>query len=196
MSKGEITELLQQWSGGNPEARDLLVPLVYEELRQMAGNFLRFERAENTLQPTALVHELYLKMVDQDRTSWEDRSHFFSVAAKLMRRILVDHARKHLAGKRGAGMAHVPLEDALDHPAPSDRAVLAVDRALTRFAEFDPERSHIVELRYFGGLDLAEIADLLRVSRTTVKRHWSVARMWLHRELDTELRGLGTLEAD
>ncbi|MCW5965639.1 MAG: sigma-70 family RNA polymerase sigma factor [Bryobacterales bacterium] len=194
MQKGDVTELLQQWSGGDPDAFERLMPLVYEELRRMADQFLRHERVDHTLQPTALVHELYLKMVDQERAQWQDRVHFFSVAAKMMRRILVDHARKHITGKRGSGARHLPIEDALDKPAESSRTILAVDAALTRFAEFDPERSKIVELRYFGGLDLEEIAGLLQVSRSTVKRHWTVARMWLHRELEADLHGHKSLE--
>ncbi len=195
-SKGEVTELLRQWSGGNSAAFEKLLPLVYDELHRMAGGFFRHERGSHTLQPTALVHELYLRMVDQDRSRWEDRKHFFSVAAKMMRRILVDHARKRLAGKRGSGLARLPIDDALDHPAPESNLMLEIDAALTRFAEIDPERSQIVELRYFGGMDLAEIADLLRVSRTTVKRHWTVARMWLHRELKDMEHGPGTMERD
>lgn len=195
MANRDITDLLRQWSGGSPEAFDRLVPLVYDELRHMAGGFLQGEREGHLLQPTALVHELYLRMVDQDRAQWEDRSHFFAVAAKMMRRLLVDHARKRLAGKRGNGAEHVPIEEALDHPEQAPSAVLAVDEALTRFAAFDPERSRIVELRYFGGLDLAEIAGLLQVSRTTVKRHWTVARMWLHRELEDH-RESGAVERD
>jgi len=196
MGKSEITNLLQQWSGGSPEAFDRLVPLVYDELRHMAGGFLRGEREGHLLQPTALVHELYLRMVDQDRAQWQDRSHFFAVAAKMMRRILVDHARKRIAGKRGGGAEHIPIEEALDHPAQSSRTILAIDEALTRFAAFDPERSRIVELRYFAGLDLEEIAELLQVSRTTVKRHWAVARMWLHRELEADLNGPGAVAGD
>jgi RNA polymerase sigma-70 factor (ECF subfamily) len=196
MGKSDITDLLQQWSGGSSEAFDLLLPLVYDELRHMAGSFLFGEREGHLLQPTALVHELYMRMVDQSRAQWEDRTHFFAVAAKMMRRILVDHARKQMAGKRGGGAAHIPIEDALDHPAQSSSTIVAVDEALTRFAALDPERSRIVELRYFGGLDLEEIAELLQVSRTTVKRHWTVARMWLHRELEGDLNGSGALERD
>jgi len=196
MGKSEITNLLRQWSGGSPEAFEQLVPLVYDELRHIAGGFLKGEREGHLLQPTALVHELYLRMVDQDRAQWQDRSHFFAVAAKMMRRLLVDHARKRVTGKRGSGAEHVPIEEALDHPEQSSASIIAVDEALTRFAALDPERSKIVELRYFGGLDLAEIAELLQVSRTTVKRHWSVARMWLHRELEAEYHGLGAVERD
>lgn len=196
MEKGHVTELLQRWAGGDPQAFERLLPLVYDELRRMAESFLRHERNDHTLQPTALVHELYLRMVDQDRANWQDRAHFFSVAAKMMRRILVDHARKQTTGKRGARAVHLPIEEALDHAERSNRTLLAVDAALTRFAEFDPERSRIVELRYFGGLDLEEIANLMQVSRTTVKRHWSVARMWLHRELEAEFHGQQSLEGD
>lgn len=196
MSKGDITQLLQQWSSGDPEALELLLPIVYDELRRIADGFLRFEPDGHTLQSTALVHELYLKMVDQERAQWQDRVHFFSVAAKMMRRILVDHARKRVAGKRGSGASHLPIDEALDRPVESSQTLLAVDEVLTRFAELDPERSQIVEMRYFGGMNLEEIADVLQVSRTTVKRHWTVARMWLHRELGTEHHGRGPLEAD
>ena len=196
MEKGHVTALLQRWASGDAEAFGRLMPLVYEELRGMADSFLRHERNDHTLQPTALVHELYLRMVDQDRANWQDRAHFFSVAAKMMRRILVDHARKQTTGKRGARAVHLPIEDALDQAERSNRTLLAVDAALTRFAEFDPERSRIVEMRYFGGLDLEEIATLMQVSRTTVKRHWSVARMWLHRELEAEFHGQQSLEGD
>lgn len=191
-----MTALLQRWASGDADAFGRLMPLVYDELRRMADNFLHHERNDHTLQPTALVHELYLRMVDQDRANWQDRAHFFSVAAKMMRRILVDHARKQTAGKRGARAVHLPIEEALDHAERSSRTLLAVDAALTRFAEFDPERSRIVELRYFGGLDLEEIATLMQVSRTTVKRHWLVARMWLHRELEAEFHGQQSLEGD
>ncbi len=195
-SSGDVTALLREWSGGDPAAFERLFPLIYDELHRMAGAFLHHERVSHTLQPTALVHELYLRMVDQDRATWQHRAHFFSVSAKMMRRILVDHARKRIAEKRGAGAVLLPIEDALDHPAPSSNLLVAVDAALTKFGEIDPERCRIVELRYFGGLDLAEIADLLRVSRTTVKRHWSVARMWLHRELEEHHDGRGTMAGD
>jgi RNA polymerase sigma factor (TIGR02999 family) len=196
MERGHVTALLQRWAGGDESAFERLMPLVYDELRRMADSFLRHERNDHTLQPTALVHELYLRMVDQDRANWQDRAHFFSVAAKMMRRILVDHARKQSTGKRGARAVHLPIEEALDQAERSNRTLLAVDAALTRFAEFDPERSRIVEMRYFGGLDLEEIARLMQVSRTTVKRHWSVARMWLHRELEAEFHGQQSLEGD
>ncbi len=196
MPSNDVTELLRQWSIGDQDAYQRLLPIVYDELRRMAGGFLRHEREGHTLQPTALVHELYMRMVDQSRSDWHDRAHFFSVAAKMMRRILVDHARKRITDKRGSGAEHLPLDEALDTPANLDNALLAVDAALTRFAEIDPDRSRIVEMRYFGGMDLAEIADILQVSRTTVKRHWTVARMWLHRELENNPDGRRTLEAN
>jgi RNA polymerase sigma factor (TIGR02999 family) len=196
MTNHDVTGLLQHWSGGDQQAFERLVPIVYDELRRLADGSLRRESTDHTLQPTALVHELYLKLVDQKRAQWRDREQFFGVAAKMMRRILVDHARQRLAGKRGAGAVHVPVEEALDQPAESSRTVLAVDEALTRFAGIDPERSRIVEMRYFGGLDLEEIADLMQVSRTTVKRHWSVARMWLHRELERDIHGCASLEGN
>lgn len=192
----DITGLLQQWSEGDQQAFDQLVPIVYGKLRQMAEGFFRREGAQVTLQPTALVHELYLRLVDQNRAQWRDREQFFGIAAKMMRRILVDQARQRSAGKRGAGALHLPIEEALDKPSGEGRAVLAIDEALARFAEIDPERARVVELRYFGGLDLDEIAAVMQVSRTTVKRHWSVARMWLHRELALEINGSGALEAD
>lgn len=183
MKHDDITGLLHAWSDGDQEAFDKLVPVIYDELRRLAHNVVRREGGDRSGHQTTLVHELYLKLVDQDRAQWRDREHFFGIAVKMMRRLMIDDARQRLAAKRGAGAVHMPLEDALDTPGGPDGNVLAVDQALTRFAEIDPERSRIVELRYFGGLDLDEIADLLQVSRTTVKRHWTVARMWLHREL-------------
>jgi len=193
LQKAEVTALLHRWSAGEQAALDRLVPIVYSELRRLAEAYLRLEAGRHLLQPTALVHELYLKLVDQERAQWRDREQFFGIAAKMMRRILVDHARKALAGKRGARAEHLTIDEALELPAPN-RSLLAVDEALTRFADIDPERARIVELRYFGGLELQEIADLLEVSRTTVKRHWTVARMWLHRELEDQFRGPRTLE--
>jgi RNA polymerase sigma-70 factor, ECF subfamily len=185
MASNDVTELLRQWSIGDQDAYQRLLPIVYDELRRMAGGFLRHEREGHTLQPTALVHELYMRMVDQSRSDWHGRAHFFSVAAKMMRRILVDHARKRITDKRGSGAEHLSLDEALDTPVYPDSALLAVDEALTRFAEIDPERSRIVEMRYFGGMDLAEIADILQV-----------ARMWLHRELENKPDGRRTLEAN
>jgi RNA polymerase sigma factor (TIGR02999 family) len=180
----DVTGLLHLWSQGDEQAFERLVPLVYDELRRLAGTVLRQEGPRAAVQRTALVHELYLKMVAQDRAQWRDREQFFGIAVKMMRRLIVDDARQRLAAKRGAGAVHLPVEEqAIDQPSGAIETTLAVDTALTRFAQLDPERSRIVELRYFGGMDLAEIAELLGVSRTTVKRQWTVARMWLHREL-------------
>ena len=192
----KVTQILAQMGAGDPTAAEQLLPLVYAELRSLAAARLDREPSGQTLQPTALVHELYLRLVDQKRAQWRDREQFFGIAAKMMRRILVDRARQRSAGKRGAGALHLPIEEALDRPSGEGRAVLAIDEALARFGEIDPERARVVELRYFGGLDLDEIAAVMQVSRTTVKRHWSVARMWLHRELASEINGSGALEAD
>jgi RNA polymerase sigma-70 factor, ECF subfamily len=192
----DVTGLLRHWSNGDQAAFERLVPIIYDELRRIADGLLRREGHGQALQPTALVHELYLKLVDQKRAQWRDREQFFGIASKMMRRILVDQARQRLADKRGGGAVHLPVDEALDQPAQTSRTVLAVDEALTRFAILDPERSRIVEMRYFGGLELEEIAELLQVSRTTVKRHWSVARMWLHRELEEDIDGRAALERD
>lgn len=183
MKPDDVTGLLQQWAAGDSQALDRLIPLVYADLRRVADAYLRHETDGQTLQPTALVHELYLKLVGQDRMEWRNREQFFATAAFLMRRLLVDKARRRLTDKRGGGAARLSIEEALDHPLQTDRTTVAVDEALRRFAELDPERARIVEMRYFGGLELEEIAEALQVSRTTVKRHWAVARMWLHREL-------------
>lgn len=196
MSNEDVTGLLRHWSEGDQAAFERLVPIIYDELRRIADGLLRREGNGNALQPTALVHELYLKLVDQKRAQWRDREQFFGIASKMMRRILVDQARQRLADKRGGGAVHLPVDEALDHPAESSRTLLAVDEALSRFAQIDPERSRIVEMRYFGGLELEEIAELMHVSRTTVKRHWSVARMWLHRELQGEVHGRTAMEGD
>lgn len=188
----DITGLLRQWSDGDSSAFDMLMPLVYDHLRRIAHGLARLESngggAGGLMQGTALVHELYLKLVDQNRAQWRDREQFFGIAIRIMRRIIVDEARLRVASKRGAGAVHVPVNEALDAPFVSSRTAIAVDEALTRFAEVDPLRGRIVEMRYFGGMDLDEIADLLEVSRTTVKRHWTVARMWLHRELAADHR--------
>ncbi|MFN0103365.1 MAG: ECF-type sigma factor [Bryobacteraceae bacterium] len=187
MTQHEITGLLQRWSQGDTEAFEKLIPLVYDELRRLAANVVRREGEGRAMQRTALVHELYLKLVDQDRAQWRDREQFFGIAVKMMRRLMIDDARLRIASKRGAGAVHVPITEALDKSVDASRTLLAVDEALTRFSEIDPLRSRVVEMRYFGGMDLEEIAGLMQVSRTTVKRHWSVARMWLHRELGSVL---------
>ncbi len=186
----EITQLLVKWSDGDREALDRLMPLVYDELRRLARSYLRRERGNHTLQPTALAHEAYLRLIDQNRADWRNRAHFFGIAAQMMRRILVDHARLHNAAKRGDGDYHLSLEQADRQSDQSARVVdqqaidvLALDEALGRLAAFSPQQSRIVELRHFGGLTIEETAALLSVSHATVEREWSVARAWLRREL-------------
>ena len=183
----EITALLAAWNEGNLAARDRLIPLVYDELRRRADAFLRRERSGHTLQPTALVHEVYLRLVDQRNVDWENRAHFFGVSAQVMRRILVDHARRHSASKRGAGLPSVPLDDAKGAVAPDVIPVLALDHALDRLAAMDEELARLVELRAFGGMTIEEAACVLKVSASTAKREWRTAKAWLTRELGLEL---------
>jgi RNA polymerase sigma factor (TIGR02999 family) len=179
-----VTQLLLDWSRGDRAALDRLMPLVYRELRTLAGRTLRHERSGHTLPPTALVHEAYLKLVDQRQVRWHDRAHFFAVAAQIMRRILVDYARRHGAAKRGSGEPRLPLEEA-DGAAAAAPVVdwLALDRALDRLGALDARQARIVELRFFGGLTIDETAEVLRVSPATVTNDWSLARGWLYREL-------------
>jgi RNA polymerase sigma factor (TIGR02999 family) len=180
----DVTRLLARWSRGEQKALDELLPLVYGELRRMAGRQLRAERQGHTLTPTALVHEVYLRLVGQRRTSWQNRAQFFAVAARLMRRVLVDHARARLADKRGGSAVFVSLEQAGDPPAASSVAdVLAVDESLARLAALDADQARLVELRFFAGLTVEEIAPLLGRSERTVKREWRLARAWLFHDL-------------
>ena len=179
-----VTQLLLDWGRGDQSALDKLVPIVYGELRRQAARYLRQERPGHTLQTTALVHEAYLRLVDLHRMNWQSRKQFFGVAARLMRRVLVEHARKRQAAKRGGAAAQLPLEAAEEVASgepPVD--VLALDEALGRLAELDPEKSHLVELRYFAGLGIEEAAHVLGVSPSTVKREWLTAKAWLRREL-------------
>ncbi len=178
-----VTQLLIGWANGDKEALDKLVPLVYDELRRQASRYLRNERAGHTLQTTALIHEAYLRLVDQRDVRWQNRSHFFGVAAQLMRRILVDHARTKRRAKRGGSDIRVSLTQANEIAKGEDLDVVALDEALTRLAEIDEQQSRIVELRYFSGLTVEETARVLGISPATVKRDWSMARAWLHREL-------------
>ncbi len=179
-----ITELLLTWNDGNPEALEQLMPLVYDELHRQAARFLRRERADHTLQTTALIHEAYLKLVKQPEINWESRTHFFAIAANIMRRILVDHARSKNAEKRGGEYLKVPLEE-VGEVAGKEKGVdlMALDEALTKLEKIDPRQAQIVELRYFGDLTLEETAAALKISRTTVAGDWAMARAWLHREL-------------
>jgi RNA polymerase sigma factor (TIGR02999 family) len=179
-SPAEVTELLQQWSDGRQDALDRLLPTVYSELRQLAASYLRRETREHTLQATALVHEAFLKLVDQRAVRWQNRAHFFGIAAQLMRRILVDYARARGAAKRGAGESHLSLDEALVMAAARDVDLLALDELLTRLAVVDPQQSRIVELRFFGGLTMDETAEVLQISPATVGRDWTLAKAWLH----------------
>jgi len=176
----DVTMLLNAWGDGNQEALDELMPLVYQELRKLARAYLRAERPEHTLQPTALVNEAYLRLVDQKNVNWRSRGHFFGIAAQIMRRILVDHARKRQSEKRGGGEALIPFDDAKGGPAKA-RELVALDDALTDFAAIDPRSAKIVELRQFGGLSIDETADVLDISPATVKRDWTAAKAWLRR---------------
>ena len=180
-----ITELLHQWGEGRSEALDQLLPKVYDELRRRASAYLKRERPGHTLQTTALVHEAYLKLVDQRAvTGWKDRGHFFAIASQAMRRILVDHARHRHREKRGGADETIPLEDALLAVADgADLDLVALDEALRRLAEIDPRQEKLVELRYFAGLSLDDAAVSLGVSRATAAREWQTAKAWLHREL-------------
>jgi len=185
----DVTALLLAWNEGDSAALERLMPLVYEELHRIAARHLGGERREHTLQATALVHEAYLKLVDQHRARWQNRSQFFAVAARLMRRVLVDHARAQSAEKRGAGAVCLTLTAAGDAPSALHQRnidVLALDAALDRLAELDARQARVVELRFFGGLDLDETAASLDVSPTTVKRDWKMAKAWLFRELGGE----------
>jgi RNA polymerase sigma-70 factor, ECF subfamily len=179
----EVTRLLAEWAKGNERALDELTPLVYQELRQLAASCLRKERQGHTLQPTALVHEAYLRLVDQRNPSWQSRSHFFGVAARLMRQILVDHARRRAADKRGGGQESLPLDEALDYLAEQKLDVLAVHEALTELAGLSERQSQVVELRFFGGYTVEEIAELLEVSVSTVESDFRKATAFLRRRL-------------
>src|SRR5690349_4589379 len=172
----QVTQLLANWSQGNLQARDALMPLVYDELRKLAASYLRRERSDHTLQATALVHEAYLRLVEQDNVNWQNRHHFFGAAANLMRRILVDHARAHVAEKRGSGIARVPLTEAIAMSQQQPAELLALDESLTRLAALDPQQGRIVELRVFAGLSVEETAEVLGISPATVKRDWAVAK--------------------
>jgi len=178
-----VTQLLQQWSQGREDALERLLPEIYAELRRLAASYLRGERRDHTLQPTALVHEAYIKLVDQRAVHWQNRAHFFGIAAQAMRRILVDYARTRAAAKRGAGRRPVPLDDALDVGAMPDLDLLALDEALVRLAAIDAQQGRVVELRFFGGLTMDETAEALRISPATVGREWALAKAWLFAEL-------------
>src|SRR5579859_1975456 len=184
-SSENITSLLNQLAGGDESAKDKLIPLVYDELHRIATNYMRGERQGHTLQATALVHETYLKLVKQHRTNWRNRAHFFGIGAQLMRRILIDHARRNLRTKRGGGQEKISLDEA--HLCSEDRLedLLVIDEALTRLEKSDQTQSRIVELRFFGGLTVGEIAEYLHMNEYMVEREWSFAKAWLYSELKT-----------
>lgn len=179
---GEITELLHAWSEGDQSALERLTPIVYNELRRLAGGYMKRERPGHSLQTTALVNEAYLRLVDYKRMQWQNRAHFFAVSAQLLRRILVDHARRHNL-KRGGGLKHVSLEHAAVVGGGRSADLVALDEAMKRLAELDPRKEQVVEMRFFGGLSVEETAEVLKVSAVTVTRDWSTAKAWLYREL-------------
>ena len=178
----KVTALLHAWARGDPHAQDDLLPLVYQELRRQAAAYLRRERAGHTLQPTALVHEAYLRLVGQ-RVDWRNRLHFFAIAAQMMRRVLVDHARAQHAAKRPDPALRVAVDERLRSVEPQECDLLLLDQALNELADLDPRQGRIVELYYFGGLSENEVADVLSVSRSTVAREWRSAKAWLHRRM-------------
>jgi RNA polymerase sigma-70 factor (ECF subfamily) len=182
----QITALLDRWTRGDVAAREELVPLVYQDLRRVARRCLAGQRVDHTLQSTALVHEAYLRLAGHDRAHWQNRHHFFAVAAQAMRRILVDHARKHRAAKRGGASVKLALDDAIALPQRRELDLVALDDALKALAILDPRQSHVVELRFFGGLSIEDVSNVLGISPATVKREWATARSWLYAELQRQ----------
>ena len=187
----DVTLLLRAWANGSRQALDQLTPLVYSELRRLAGIYMRREEPGNTLQPTALVHEAYIRMVGSTLPAWQSRAHFFGIAAHLMRQILVDHAREQHSAKRGGQAIHVSLDDHLAAAPQQEADLIALDDALERLAVMEPRKAQVVELRFFGGLDLEESAKVLNVSEVTVRRDWRFAKAWLLRDL-AQSRGAGS----
>ena len=180
----EISRILQEWSEGGAEVSERLMPLIYDELRRQASRYMRRERIGHTLQTTALIHEAYLKLVDRSDVNWQSRAHFFGAAAQAMKRILVDHAKSRRREKRGGAAEDLPLDEARFVVSRGKSVdLIALDEALTRFAEFDPQQAKIVELKYFAGMQIDEIAEALQISPATVKREWNSAKAWLHNEI-------------
>jgi RNA polymerase sigma factor (TIGR02999 family) len=179
----EVTQILHDWSGGDPAAPERLMPFVYDELRRLARTFLAKERGGHTLQPTALVNEAYLRLVDQTRVSWQNRAHFYGIASSMMRRVLIDHARAHATAKRGGGAVRLSIDDMQVPVEERAASFVAMDEALERLSQFNERGRRIIEMRFFGGLSDEEIAEVLGVSTRTVLRDWKAARLWLFREL-------------
>ena len=187
-SPGDVTRLLNRLQQGDRKAESLLIPLVYDELRRLASAYMRRERPGHTLQSTALVHEAYIKLSDQKNVSWQNRAHFFAVAAQLMRRILVDHARARLARKRGSRPDLIPVDEAFAFTPERSNDLLALDEALNRLGEKDPRTLQVVELRFFGGLTVEQTAEAMGISARTVKREWNFGRAWLRAELEAKAK--------
>ena len=184
MPHGEsVTSLLAQWAAGDAAALDSLIPLIYEDLHRIAARHLRREKPEHTLQATALINEVWLRLAGEQTISWQNRAHFFGVSAEIMRRILVDHARRKQAGKRGGGIATIALDENVDWSNERDLSLVALDDALVELARLDPQQSKVVELRFFAGLNVEETAEVMGVSPTTIKREWRTARAWLLQEM-------------
>jgi RNA polymerase sigma-70 factor, ECF subfamily len=181
--RNEVTRILDEWKGGDRGAPERLMPFVYDELRRLARSFLSRERAAHTLQPTALVHEAYLRLVEQTRVNWQNRAHFYGVAASMMRRVLIDHARAHATEKRGGSAIRLSIEDVQIPLEQRAAGLLALDEALGRLAQLDERKCKVVEMRFFAGLSDEEIAEVLGVTSRTVLRDWKTARLWLYREL-------------
>lgn len=188
-SSDDVTRLLKDWGNGSEQALETLVPLIYGELRQIAHRCLYRERPGHTLQTTALVHEAYLKLIDQHDARWQNRAHFFAIAAQAMRRILVDSARRHNAAKRGGPAENLPLDEAANISIEPDPILLPLDEALTRLAEIDPQQARIIELRFFGGLTIEETAEVMKLSTDTIKREWAMARAWLRQAMSNDVEG-------
>ena len=179
-----ITQILQSWNDGDEEAKELLLPFVYDELKKQARYLMSKERSNHTLQPTALVHEAFMKLSEQSSIEWKNRSHFYGIASRLMRQILVDHARLHAADKRGNNAVHFSIDDVQIPIEERASSILAIDEVLRRLAELDEQQARVVEMRFFGGMNDDEIAEALNISRRTVGREWQSAKLWLFRELN------------
>lgn len=182
----DVTLLLEEMTNGDQRAPEVLLPLVYNELKKLASGYMRGERSGHTLQTTELVHEAYVRLVDWKNADWQNRAHFFAVAAQMMRRILVDHARRRDSQKRGSGVQKIALDDAITFAAERDIDLFALDEALTLLESFDERQCHIIELRFFGGLSIEETAEVMKLSPATIKNEWTMARTWLYNKLQSE----------